>query len=281
MKVYISADIEGISGLVSWSQCGRPNSEHYDFGWARERMTQDVNAAIRGARAAGATEVVVKDSHGNSKNLLVDRLEPGTRLISGHGSDANLGMMVGIDSTFDAAMLIGYHAMAGTARGVMEHTISGGVHRMTINGMPAGEIAMSAGVAGVMGVPIVAISSDLAGCAEASTLIPFVETAIVKTGLGRYMADCLHPSETAPLIEGAAQRGVQRLGSISPWKPGEPTTIRIEFNRSEEADFAARMVDVVRVDAYTIELNQPNYLRAHQQAWSVLSMGGLGASSHD
>ena len=92
MKVYISADIEGITGLVSWSHCGRGDSQRWDFPFARRMMTHDVNAAIRGAKAAGASEIVIKDSHGNSKNLLIDELEPGVRLVSGHGSGID-GMM--------------------------------------------------------------------------------------------------------------------------------------------------------------------------------------------
>src|SRR5687768_10694745 len=150
MKVYISADIEGITGLVSWSQCSRPDGSSYDFPFARRMMSHDVNAAIRGARRAGATEVVVKDSHGNSKNLLIEDLEPDVKLISGHGSGID-GMMQGIDESFDAAMLVGYHAMACTTAGIMEHTITGGVHRMKVNGELCGEIGLSAAVAGRYG----------------------------------------------------------------------------------------------------------------------------------
>lgn len=282
MTVYISADIEGISGLVSWSQCGRPNSEYFDYRWARERMTADVNAAIRGARAAGAERVVVKDSHGNSKNLLIDMLEPGTELISGYGSGGVVdGMMQGVDESFDAAMLIGYHAMAGTAKGIMEHTISGRVHHMWINDMPAGEIAMSAGVAGRYGVPIVAISSDQAGCNEASALIPGIESAVVKIGLARYMGHCYHPADTAKAIEAAAKQGVQNRKQIAPWKPTEPVTFRIEFNRSEECDYSARIFGVKRLDAFTVEYTGKDYLEAHQVAWTMLSMAGLGAEAHN
>ena len=276
MKVYISADIEGITGLVSWAQCGRPNSEHYDYRWAREMMTHDVNAAIRGARGAGATEIMVKDSHGNSKNLLIDLLEPGVTLVSGHGSDVYGGMMVGIDPTFNAAMLVGYHAMAGTARGVMEHTISGRVHRMTINGQPGGEIALSSGAAGCLGVPVVFVSSDTAGCAEAKQLIPHIQVVSVKEGLGRYMAKCLHPSETRKLIENGAREALQRVRSIDPWRPEEPVHIMIEFNRTEEADYAARLVGVKRTGGYSVEFACDSYEDAHRMAWSVFSMGGLG-----
>lgn len=280
MKVFISADIEGITGLVSWSQCGRPNSDHFDYRWARERMTADVNAAIRGARRGGATEIVVKDSHGNSKNLLVDQLEPGVRLISGHGATTG-GMMAGIDRSFAAAMLVGYHAMAGTPQAVMEHTVTGFVHRLSINGMPAGEIALSTGVAGCFDVPVVMVSSDAAGCKEAEALIPAVRTASVKTALGRYMAECLHPSETLEMIEDAAYQGVFHSGQVDPWLPDSPTKIVIELNRSEEADQASRLQCVQRLDAYTLEIVADSYAEAHRIAWSVFLVGSLGSRAHD
>ncbi|MBL8061237.1 MAG: M55 family metallopeptidase [Chthonomonas sp.] len=281
MKVYISADIEGVSGIISWSQCGRPNGEHYDYAWARQRMTADVNSAIRGAKKAGATEIVVKDSHGNSKNLLADQLEPGTRLITGHGASSQ-GMMAGIDRSFAAAMLIGYHAMAGTQGAVMEHTVTGFVHRLKINGKPAGEIALSAGVAGCYDVPVVAVSSDAAGCAEALELLPGVRTASVKTGMGRYMAECLHPSDAEALIEKTAFDGLNAASTLDPWLPDSPTTITIELNRSEEADLVAvRLPNCVRADSYTVEVTADSYAQAHQMAWAVFSLGSLGRSSHD
>lgn len=278
MKIYISADIEGITGLVSWAQCGRPDGHHWDFPFARRMMTHDVNAAIRGARAAGASEIVVKDSHGNSKNLLLDELEDGVELVSGHGS-ATDGMMQGIDSTFSAAVLVGYHAMAGTLHGVMEHTITGGIHRLRINGSPAGEIALAVGVAGRYGVPVVAVSSDLAGCAEAKSLIPHVETAVVKTGLGRYMSQLKHPSETKPLIESAVKAGLSRRAEAKPWIPSEPIAMAMEFNRAEEADYCAKLIGVRRIDAYTVETEYPDFDSAHRSVWNLVGMSFSGLTT--
>lgn len=275
MKVFISADIEGCTGLVSWSQCGRPNSDHYDFQWARARMTEDINAAIRGAREAGATEVVVKDSHGNSKNLLIDQLEPGAKLISGHGAGFG-GMMNGINRECTAGLLVGYHAMAGTKGAIMEHTLTGYVHRMTINDMPAGEIALAAGLAGCFDVPIVMISSDRAGCAEAKQLIPKIATAEVKDGFGRFVGECLHPSETKELIFEAARRGVEHASEMDPWTPVLPCTIQIEFNRTEEADMAQRLLGVRRVDGYTVEFEGESYSEVHQAAWQMILFADLG-----
>lgn len=278
MKVYISADIEGITGLVSWSQCSRPDGKSFDYAFARRMITHDVNAAIRGARAAGATEVVVKDSHGNSKNILIEDLEPGVELISGHGSGTD-GMVMGIDETFDAAMLVGYHAMAGTLGGVMEHTITGGVHGIWVNGIPTGEMGLAAGVAGRYGVPIVTVTSDTAGCREAEALIPGVITSSTKEGFGRYMGRLLHPSETGPAIEKAAHDGIVNLAAIKPHVYAEPTQIRVEFNRAEEADMCARLITVDRVNGYTVEATYPTYQEAHRVVWNLMAMSFIGIDS--
>ena len=276
MRVYISADIEGITGLVSWSQCSRPDGKSFDYAFARRMMTHDVNAAIRGARAAGATEIVLKDSHGNSKNLLLDEVEPGVRLVSGHGSGTD-GMMQGIDADCACALLVGYHAMAGALGGVMEHTITGGVHRLWVNGTECGEIGLSAGVAGRMGIPLVMVSSDAAGCAEAAALIPGVETAVTKVGLGRYMANLEHPSVTGPRIEEAARRAVENRAGIAPLVWAEPTTIRVEFNRTEEADMCAKLVHLpTRVNGYTVEGEYPDYQTAHRAIWNLMAMSFEG-----
>jgi len=275
VKLYISVDIEGITGLVSWSQCSRPDGKSFDYAFARRMMSHDVNAAIRGARAVGATEIVVKDSHGNSKNLLIDDLEPGIELVSGHGSGTD-GMMMGIDESFDAAMLVGYHAMAGTLGGIMEHTITGGVHRLWVNGIPTGEMGLAAGVAGRYGVPVVMVSSDEAGCREAEGLIPGVITAATKEGFGRYMARLLHPSETGPAIQKAAHDGIQNLVAVKPHLFAEPTHIKVEFNRAEEADMCARLISISRADGYSVEGTYPTYQEAHRVVWNLMAMSFIG-----
>lgn len=282
MNVFISADIEGITGVVTWGQAGAPNSDHYDWPHARAMMTHDVNAAVRGARSAGARRIVVKDSHGGGKNLLVSDLEDGVELVSGSGSGV-LGMMEGVDSGFeggfDCAFLVGYHAMAGTAEGVMEHTITGIVHRYWINDVPSGEIAMSVATAGVVGVPVVMVSSDLAGCNEAESAINGVRTANVKEGLGRYMATLLHPSDTGPLIEKAAADAVSSI-KVKPWVPEEPVRVRIEFNRTEECDVACQMLGWVRSGAYIVDFKADDWPTAHIATRRAMAMGGTGAGSN-
>lgn len=280
MKVYISADIEGVTGVVTWAQCGGPRSQHYDFDFARRMMTHDVNASVRGARRAGATEIVIKDSHNTSKNLLIDMLEPGVELISGTGAGVG-GMMAGIDSSFDACFLVGYHARAGTTAGIMEHTITGSVHRFWINGVESGEMAMSAATAGACGVPLVMASSDEAGCREIEGFIPGVQTAVVKHGMGRYMGRLLHPSVTGPRIEAAAEAGLKSLGTVRPFVVSSPVTIRLEQNRSEEIDNAHLLPGWDRLDAFTIERTCADWDEAHIWARRAMSAASAGGANND
>lgn len=279
MRVYICADIEGVTGVVSWGQCGSPNGNHADWGFARRMMTHDVNAAIRGARAGGATSIVVKDSHNTGKNLLIDELEPDVELISGSGSGLD-GMMEGISADFDAALLVGYHGMAGTWAGIMEHTITGTVHRYWIGGMPAGEIAMSTATAGQYGVPLVMISSDEAGCREAEELLPGIATAVVKTGLGRYMGRVRHPSQTGPEIEAAARLGVSTAKERNPWCPAGPVTVKVEFNRSEEVDAASQLFGWTRLDAFCLEYTGQDWQEAHIASRRAMGASTSGASNN-
>ncbi|HVT11312.1 MAG TPA: M55 family metallopeptidase [Fimbriimonadaceae bacterium] len=280
MKLFISVDIEGATGVASFSQCGRADGAHYDYPFARRMLTGDVNAAIRGARKAGATEVVVKDAHGNCKNLLVDELEPGTQLISGF-YPRNDYMMDGLDESFDAAMLVGYHAMAGGLHGMMEHALAGGVHRFWINGDPAGEIAVSAALAGSYGVPTVLVTSDQAGCDEADETIPIVSVHATKEGFGKYMGRMRHPSETWPGIESASERAMAGAKAVTPYRIEGPVTLRSEFRTSEEVDYASMLPGSTRLDAYTIELTRPTFRQAHSAMLTVFQLAARGRTSGD
>jgi D-amino peptidase len=267
VRVFISADIEGISGLVSWSQCEGPNVPEYDYG--RERIHVDVNAAIRGAFDAGAQSVVVKDSHGNSKNLRMEDLEPGVELISGNGAPDDT-MMLGLDDTFDGVFLIGYHAKAGTPRAVMEHTLSGCTHRLFVNDVELGEMGISALLAAESGVPILMVSSDEAGCAEAAATFPGVVTAAVKKGLGRYMAHCPPAGESETVVYDAAKEAVSRVGSTKPYRLASPYTVRIEMCRTDQADGAMHVPGLERLDGYTVQFTHADFTEAHRTIWAVM-----------
>ncbi|MFY9233597.1 MAG: M55 family metallopeptidase [Fimbriimonadaceae bacterium] len=271
MRVFVSGDIEGCTGIVNWSKAGSPSSKHYDWPFARRMYTHDINAAIRGAKAAGAKHVVVKDSHNYCDNLLVDELEPGSELITGAGNSFD-GMMHGIDSSFDCAMLVGYHSMAGTPNGMLDHALVGGLHRFWLNGVEAGEIAVSAACAGAYGVPLVLVSSDQAGCEEASAAIPEVRTYATKTSLGRFIAHLKHPSETGPGIEKAASEAATSYKDIPPYVTEGPVTMRLQFRESHEAELAASLPQVERVDGYTVEWRGADFLEANRLAQVVYDL---------
>ena len=168
MKVFVSIDMEGISGVVSPEQCTPGNP---DYERARLLMTQEANAAILGARAAGAAEVAVSDSHGNMRNLLIEELDTWADLI--YGSPKPFGMMEGLDDSFGVVFLIGYHARAGTLNAILDHTYSSRcVHHVELNGRPVGEIGLNAALAGFHGVPPVCSTSRPARITSASPQPP-------------------------------------------------------------------------------------------------------------
>lgn len=279
MRVFISGDIEGITGVVSWSQAEGPTSEAYDFAFARQMYTHDLNAAIRGAREAGATKVVVKDSHSWCKNILVADLEPDVELISGYGRMPH-GMMEGIQEGFDAAVLIGYHAMAGH-RGLMAHALVGGLHRFWINGAEAGEIAFSAGLAGGYGVPLVAVTSDDAGCEEAEKTLGGVKTFAVKAAMGSFITRLKHPSVTGPGIESMVAEAVSGAAQVKPYQFSGPVTMRIQFQNANLAELPPLIDGVSIVDPYTLEWTGTDFLAAAQRAVSVFEFSRAGRTLQD
>lgn len=280
MKVYISVDIEGITGLVAWAQCGRPRSEYYDYAFARRMMTHDTSAAIEGARRAGATQITVKDSHDGMRNLLIDELPAGIELISGSGSEVE-GMVHAIDGSYDALVLVGYHAMAGTPKGIMEHTMTGALHGMWVNGEPIGEIGLSAGIAGHFGVPVAALSSDVAGCEEAQALLPGVHTCAVKEGYGRYMGKLNHPSETYPAIVETVEQGLLGRKHLKPFAPSSPMNLCMEFNRSEEIDAVGCFSSMRRVGGHKVEGTFNDFLSLSQAASVVFELASIGKRADD
>jgi len=236
MKVYISCDMEGISGVVAWRQVEMDNEE-YKRG--QKLMTRELNAAIEGAFAAGASEVLVNDSHGSMRNILIEELNPAAQLIS--GSPKPLSMMQGIDgSLFDAAFFIGYHAQAGTAYSVLDHTYSGIVHQVSLNDQPVGETGLNAALAGYFGVPVVLVTGDKLLLEEASALLGTVEGVAVKEGYGRYAARCLAPEAVHELIRQAAQSALLKTqeGGEKPFVVEPPITLVVDFTSSAHLDMA-------------------------------------------
>lgn len=245
MKILIAADMEGITGVVSWDQV---NPNHAEYARFRRLMTGDVNAAIRGAFEGGASEVIVSDGHNAGRNILIEELDARARLNS--GSPSPLSMVQGVDAGVKGVIFIGYHARIGSQNAILEHTWSDErVSNVLINGQPFGEIGLNAAVSGHFQAPVLMISGDQTACAEAAALIDGVETVIVKTASGRMAAELLPPAVSQEKIQAGAKRAVQRLVQGQAPKPlrlQTPITLAIDFMQSEMADKAALLPGAVR-----------------------------------
>jgi D-amino peptidase len=247
-KVFISADIEGVAGVVGSLQTvlGQP-----EFESARRWMTLEVNAAIEGAIEAGATEFVVCDSHAHMENLLPDLLHPEARLVRGAIRESL--QMQGIDGSFDALFVTGTHAAAGTRNAVLDHTWVGkSVFNLRMDGVTLNEACLNAIVAGHNGVPLALVTGDAATIEQTRQTHPAVEGAVVKTSYSRYCTESLHPSKAQDVIRAAAKRAIERLPELKPVAvPGE-VRMEIEFLRTDMADAADLIPGVERINARTI-----------------------------
>ena len=253
MKVFVTCDMEGISGVPSWFAGSDKNPNYFE---GRELMTADVNAVIAAAFDAGAEAVCVRDAHGSAQNLLATKLDPRAQLISGWASPAR--MCSGIDGSFGAVVLAGYHARAGTADGLMCHTMTRAIRNVRINGVLLGEIGVSATHAGHYGVPVVAMSGDDAACREARELMPWVSTATTKWALGRESARMLPPAQAREKIAEAVREGLANVGKAKPFTFDAPLRVEIEFNELTDAARWELLPNATRVDAYIVVFEVPD-----------------------
>ena len=257
MKIYISADIEGIGCVVRQEHSSTDGRE---YRWARKMMTEEVNAAIRGAFDGGAGEVVVADSHNVGLNLIPDELDARASLIM--GSPRPLCMMDGINLGFDAAFLVGYHGKAGTADSNLVHIFNRRIAEVRVNGIDIGEIGLSAGLAGFYKTPVALVTGDDQAVGEASRLLPGVETAEVKKAIGAYAARCLHPDKTRALIYEAARRTMKRRGSWPLFRVDPPVELTIRFTTTSAVDRVLRMPGVERLDGVSVRYAGKDFLDA-------------------
>lgn len=259
LKLYISADMEGVVGAVTGDQLGPTG---FEYGRFREFMTNEVLAAIRGARAAGVTEILISDSHGNGENLLIERLPADVMVV--RSWPRPLMMMEGIDSTFDAAILIGYHAGTTYMEGVRAHTMSSArLADVRLNGLSVPEAGVSAGIAGHFGVPVVMISGDDAAVAEAQGIIGDIEGAVVKWNYGFHSAKTLTPDAAYELIEQKTRVALERLDEFEPHVVRTPVTLDIRFKSYRPSEVLAYLPIVSRPDAHSIR-----YIADHMLAVS-------------
>ncbi len=248
LKVYISADMEGVVAAVTGEQLGPGGFEYQRF---REFMTSEVLAAIRGARAAGATEILVSDSHGNGQNLLVEKLPKDVQLI--RSWPRPLGMMEGIDETFDAVIFVGYHSSTANPAGVRAHTFSSAtLTDVRLNGTSVSEAGFNAAIAGHFGVPVVMISGDDAIVAEARDYLGKVEGAVVKKAKSFHAAQTLTPEAAYELIEETARRAVKRLSEFQPFRLEGDLQFDVSFKHYRQPELLAYLSIVERIDSHSI-----------------------------
>lgn len=269
MKVFISCDMEGISGLVHWDETMRKGAE--DYQRARRLMTADANAAAVGALDGGAAEVLVNDSHGGMRNILVEDLDERLRLISGSGK--YLSMVEGVAGC-DVAMFVGYHSMA-LSSGVMNHTYTGSVVEYRICGRVLGECGMNAYLAGQFGVPVVLVTGDREAASEARELIPDVRTVVVKEPVNSLAANLLHPARArAQIREAAAAAVAQAIRSGAPPALAADPPVRLELRlaRSEQAAAAALLPRAERLDATTVAYDGADYLECFRAFRAMIAL---------
>jgi D-amino peptidase len=263
MKLLIAVDMEGITGVVTWNHVDPAHAEYQRF---RRLMTQDVNAAVRGALEAGADEVVVSDGHWNSDNILIEELDPRARLNS--GTPSLFSMVQGIDQGVDAALFIGYHARMGTPAAILDHTWSSTrVQNVWLNGRITGEIGLNASLCGHFGLPVLMLSGDQSANQEAAEWVPGIHNVIVKRAAGRWSAEVLPPAVTQPMISAAAERAVRAFlagEAPAPLKLDTPVTVAVEFFTSEMADKASLLPGSRRVDGRKIEVTLADMPAAYQ-----------------
>jgi D-amino peptidase len=237
MRVYLSVDMEGIAGV---NHPGPTGSGHARYPAAVDLMVGETNAAIEGALTAGATDILVNDSHGGMHNLLPERIDPVARLLQGQKA-WSMVEGAGPDGGFDVALFVGYHARAGHARGTIAHSYSLAPVETRLNGRPTGEYGLNAMILGAWGVPVGLVAGDDALAEEVADWLPWAERVVVKTAVGGNAAASFHPSVAAELIRSGAERAVSAAaaGRLELLRVGPPVVIEVDYGRGVEADYAA------------------------------------------
>jgi D-amino peptidase len=248
LKLYISADMEGVVGSVTDQQLG---PDGFEYAKAREFMTQEVLAAIGAAREMGATEILVSDSHGNGQNLLIDRLPADVMVV--RSWPRPLMMMEGIDESFDAAIFIGYHAGTTNPDGVRAHTMSSArLADIRLDGRSMPEAGVSAAIAGHFGVPVVMISGDDAAVEEAQALLGDIEGAVLKWNYSFHSAKTLTPAAAYEKIYNAVKAALGRLDDFEPFVLPGPIPLEVTFKNYRPSQILSYLPSVERIDAHSI-----------------------------
>jgi D-amino peptidase len=249
LKIYISVDMEGVAGVVTGDQLIPPGFEYERF---RHFMTDEALAAVRAAKQAGATEVVVSDSHGNGESLLIELFPKDVKLVRSfprHGA-----MMAGLDASFAAAVFIGYHASTTNPQGVRAHTVSSAhFTRLALNGTPVTEAEFNAAYAGDLNVPIVFASGDDVAIKEIVGRLGALDTVVTKRALGFHAAESLTPAASCDLIYQGVLAAINHRQARPPYKIAHPVTLDLSMKNYLPIEVLSYLRAVKRLDSHSIE----------------------------
>jgi D-amino peptidase len=270
MNVYVSVDMEGITGIVHGDMM-MPSEREYDRG--RRLMTGDANAAVEGLHRAGAEHILVADGHGPMRNIFFEDLSPHAHLMTGSANARDYCQLQGADSrAFDAAVFVGYHAMAKTMEAIHPHTIAGvAIHELRINGRPHGETGLNAAVLGSLGIPVIMVTGDLTTTREAVAFLgEQIATVAVKQATGRNAAICYPASITRAEITAAAERALHNLASMKPYVPGGGFLLEVDFLTMQQAERAGRTQGIERIGPVTISVLGADPWEQYRNLWAGL-----------
>lgn len=256
LKVFISVDLEGITSVINKDET---SSSGYDYPYYRLLMTKEANAAVHGALEAGATEIIVRDSHGSARNILPEELHKRAKLLR-DWSGGPFSMMEGIDKSFDAVIFIGYHAKAGTKDATLDHTMSSkAIYDLKVNGNSLPEAGWNGLVAGYFDVPVVFIAGDKAVCEQAKEIFEDIETVTVKEGIGEACLN-LHPEYSRQMIRKGVRKALGRLTSFKPLKYQAPFTIEIQFKEERQAYRGSWYPGAKRVGDWGVQFTSDDFM---------------------
>lgn len=272
LKVFISVDMEGIWGVVHGNQCSADSPE---YQIARKWMVEDVNAVVQGLFEAGASEVVVNDSHGSMRNIIASDLDPRAQLIS--GSPKPLSMMEGIDSSFQACIFVGYHARAGSAPAILDHTISGAaIYAIKINGIEMPELGINAAIAGYYQVPVVMLTGDIETCRQGQELLGRELTVVpVKEAVNRLAAHNFAREKVLKDLREGAKKALASIGNIKPYVLQPPYQFEINFHTSQQAELGLLIPGVKRPSPRTLTFSTQDYLEGFKLMRALIALASI------
>jgi D-amino peptidase len=273
MKVYLSVDMEGIAGISHPNPTNRTDS---GYPAAVDLMVGEANAAIEGALAGGADEILLNDSHGGMYNLRPADLHPSARVLQGQKAWSMVAG-AGPDAGFDVALFVGYHARAGHPRGTIAHTFSGRPTLSQLNGRPVGETGLNAAVLGAWGIAVGLVAGDDALAEEVAEWLPWAERVVVKTGSGGNAAASLHPTLARDLIRNGAERAVRRAaaGELKPLIVDPPVVIEVDYRNAIAADYAAIVPGAERVGDRGVRFEAPDPVTAYRGFLAGVRLAGI------